>query len=159
MSSSNFPVRRTSARARARLHGESLPSGSVHAAQYLTGTPETVLWGEVLLRAIDDFKIYTAHRSDPEANPVSQKTLRSILADGCDPEYWFFGNNTGFDAVCMVLDIEPDVIRRHAGSDRVAQTAGRLQEPQVEAVTLSATTTDDAPRPIRLRGAGGSVRS
>ena len=92
---------------------ESHPVGQIHASQYLTGTPETVLWGEVLLRAIDDFKIYTAHRTDPEANPVSAKSLRSILADGCDPEYWFFGNNTGFDAVCMVLNIEPDVIRRH----------------------------------------------
>lgn len=96
-----------------RGHAETLPSTQIHAAQYLTGTPETVLWGEVLLRAIDDFKIYTAHRKDPEENPVSTKTLRSILADGCDPEYWFFGNNTGFDAVCMVLNIEPDVIRRH----------------------------------------------
>lgn len=102
-----------SRRSRPRLEREVPPPGSVHAAQYLTGTPESVLWGEVLLRAIDDFKTYTAHRTDPEANPVSAKTLRSILADGCDPEYWFFGNNTGFDAVCMVLNIEPDVIRRH----------------------------------------------
>ena len=100
-------------RSRTRLDRDVAPPGSVHAAQYLTGTPESVLWGEVLLRAIDDFKIYTAHRNDPDANPVSAKTLRSILADGCDPEYWFFGDNTGFDAVCMVLNIEPDVIRRH----------------------------------------------
>jgi hypothetical protein len=100
-------------RARPRLERDVAPVGAVHAAQYLTGTPESVLWGEVLLRAIDDFKIYTAHRKDPDANPVSTKTLRSILADGCDPEYWFFGDNTGFDAVCMVLNIEPDVIRRH----------------------------------------------
>jgi len=100
-------------RSRPRLERDVAPAGTVHAAQYLTGTPESVLWGEVLLRAIDDFKIYTAHRRDPEANPVSTKTLRSILADGCDPEYWFFGDNTGFDAVCMVLNIEPDVIRRH----------------------------------------------
>jgi hypothetical protein len=100
-------------RSRPRLERETINTGSIHAAQYLTGTPESVLWGEVLLRAIDDFKVYTAHRSDPEANPVSAKTLRSILADGCDPEYWFFGDNTGFDAVCMVLNVEPDVIRRH----------------------------------------------
>ncbi|NKB88648.1 MAG: hypothetical protein GKS06_10550 [Acidobacteria bacterium] len=100
-------------RSRPRLEREAAAPGTVHAAQYLTGTPESVLWGEVLLRAIDDFKVYTAHRSDPEANPVSAKTLRSILADGCDPEYWFFGDNTGFDAVCMVLNVEPDVIRRH----------------------------------------------
>ena len=95
--------------------------GQTHAAQYLTGTPEMVLWGEVLLRAIDDFKTYSAHRKDPEQNPVSTKMLRSILADGCDPEYWFFANNTGFDAVCMVLNIEPDVIRRHlrAGMDEI----------------------------------------
>jgi len=100
-------------RFRPRLDREVAPTGSIHAAQYLTGTSESVLWGEVLLRAIDDFKKYTSHRQDPEANPVSAKTLRSILADGCDPEYWFFGVNTGFDAVCMVLNIEPDVIRRH----------------------------------------------
>ncbi len=106
----------TARRSRPRLDREVPPAGSVHAAQYLTGTPESVLWGEVLLRAIDDFKIYTANRKDPEQNPVSGKTLRSILADGCDPEYWFFGNNTGFDAVCMVLNIEPDVIRRHLRS-------------------------------------------
>lgn len=106
----------TARRSRPRLDREVPPAESVHAAQYLTGTPESVLWGEVLLRAIDDFKIYTANRKDPEQNPVSAKTLRSILADGCDPEYWFFGNNTGFDAVCMVLNIEPDVIRRHLRS-------------------------------------------
>jgi len=100
-------------RSNTRLERETVAPGSIHAAQYLTGTPESVLWGEVLLRAIDDFKVYTAHRSDPTANPVSAKTLRSILADGCDPEYWFFGTNTGFDAVCMVLNVEPDVIRRH----------------------------------------------
>lgn len=100
-------------RSRRRLDHDVAPAGSIHAGQYLTGTPESVLWGEVLLRAIDDFKIYTAHRTDPQANPVSTKSLRSILADGCDPEYWFFGNNTGFDAVCMALNIEPDVIRRH----------------------------------------------
>jgi hypothetical protein len=100
-------------RSSTRLEREPAAPGPIHAAQYLTGTPESVLWGEVLLRAIDDFKVYTANRSDPEANPVSAKTLRSILADGCDPEYWFFGTNTGFDAVCMVLNVEPDVIRRH----------------------------------------------
>lgn len=106
---SQAQVRRT----RPRLEREGAAPGPIHAAQYLTGTPESVLWGEVLLRAIDYFKVYTSHRSDPEANPVSAKTLRSILADGCDPEYWFFGDNTGFDAVCMVLNVEPDVIRRH----------------------------------------------
>lgn len=100
-------------RSRRRLDRDVAPASAVHAGQYLTGTPESVLWGEVLLRAIDDFKIYTAHRKDPGTNPVSPKTMRSILADGCDPEYWFFGDNTGFDAVCMVLNIEPDVIRRH----------------------------------------------
>lgn len=100
-------------RSRRRLDRDVAPAGSIHAGQYLNGTPESVLWGEVLLRAIDDFKVYTANRVDSDANPVSPKTLRSILADGCDPEYWFFGDNTGFDAVCMVLNIEPDVIRRH----------------------------------------------
>jgi hypothetical protein len=109
MSNSQLNVRRS----HPRLDREVAPTGSIHATQYLTGTPESVLWGEVLLRAIDDFKTYTSHRQDPEANPVSAKTLRSILADGCDPEYWFFGVNTGLDAVCMVLNIEPDVIRRH----------------------------------------------
>ncbi len=76
------------------------------------GTPEAELWGEVLLRAIEDLKIYMAYRKDPEANPLSAKMLRSIVADGCDPEYWIFGKETGFSAVCMVLNVEPDCIRR-----------------------------------------------
>jgi len=78
-----------------------------------TTSPEQILWGEVLLRAIDDFKIYTANRKDPEDNPVTEKTMCSIIADGCDPEYWFFAENTGFDAICLQLSIEPDVVRRH----------------------------------------------
>ena len=41
-----------------------------------------------LLRAIDDFKLYTFSPTHPEANPAPAKSLRSILADGCDPEYW-----------------------------------------------------------------------
>lgn len=77
---------------------------------------EYALWAEVLLRAVDDFKTYTAHRADPDGNPVSKKSLRSILADGCDPEYWFFGDKTGFDAVCMALNVEPDVIRGYLRS-------------------------------------------
>lgn len=93
--------------------GGRTAAAPVQTSSHLSGTPEMVLWGEVLLRAIDDFKIYTAHRKDPDENPVSTKTLRSILADGCDPEYWFFADNTGFDAVCLSLNIEPDVIRRH----------------------------------------------
>ena len=109
MINSQLSVRRSSR----RLDRDTAPAGTIHAGQYLTGTPESVLWGEVLLRAIDDFKIYTSNRQDPKANTTSPKTLRAILADGCDPEYWFFGENTGFDAVCMVLNIEPDVIRRH----------------------------------------------
>ncbi len=76
------------------------------------GTPEAELWGEVLLRAIEDLKIYMAYRKDPEANPLSAKMVRSIVADGCDPEYWIFGKETGFSAVCMVLNVEPDCIRR-----------------------------------------------
>ena len=76
------------------------------------GSPEAELWGEVLLRAIEDFKTYMAYRKDPEINPLSAKMVRSIVADGCDPEYWIFANNTGFDAVCMVLNLEPDCIRR-----------------------------------------------
>lgn len=69
------------------------------------------LWSEVLRRAVNDFKVSVAHRSDPDAYPASRKALRSILCDGCDPEYWFFSDRTGFDAVCMVLDVEADVIR------------------------------------------------
>lgn len=76
------------------------------------GTPETELWGEVLLRAIEDFKTYMAYRHDPVENPLSAKMVRSIVADGCDPEYWIFGQQTGFSAVCMVLNVEPDCIRR-----------------------------------------------
>ena len=76
------------------------------------GSPEAELWGEVLLRAIEDFKTYMAYKKDPETNPLSAKMVRSIVADGCDPEYWIFAKNTGFDAVCMVLNIEPDCIRR-----------------------------------------------
>lgn len=76
------------------------------------GTPETELWGEVLLRAIEDFKTYMAYRHDPVENPLSAKMVRSIVADGCDPEYWIFGRRTGFSAVCMVLNVEPDCIRR-----------------------------------------------
>ncbi len=76
------------------------------------GSPETELWGEVLLRAIDDFKTYMAYKKDPEVHPLSAKMVRSIVADGCDPEYWIFAKSTGFDAVCMVLNIEPDCIRR-----------------------------------------------
>lgn len=76
------------------------------------GVRETELWGEVLLRAIEDFKTYMAYRKDPKRYPLSAKMVRSIVADGCDPEYWIFGNNTGFDAVCMVLNLEPDCIRR-----------------------------------------------
>ena len=53
-----------------------------------------------------------AYRKDPEANPLSAKMVRSIVADGCDPEYWIFGKETGFSAVCMVLNVEPDCIRR-----------------------------------------------
>jgi hypothetical protein len=53
-----------------------------------------------------------AYRKDPEANPLSAKMVRSIVADGCDPEYWIFGKETGFPAVCMVLNVEPDCIRR-----------------------------------------------
>ena len=76
------------------------------------GTPEAELWGEVLLRAIEDLKTYMAYRKDPEANPLSAQMVRSIVADGCDPEYWIFGKETGFSAVCMVLNVEPDCIRR-----------------------------------------------
>ncbi len=50
MASQNHPIAR---RTRPRLERETAPTGSIHAAQYLTGTPESVLWGEVLLRAID----------------------------------------------------------------------------------------------------------
>ena len=73
---------------------------------------EAALWGEVLLRAIEDFKTYMAYKKDPEVHPLSAKMVRSIVADGCDPEYWIFASSTGFDAVCMVLNIEPDCIRR-----------------------------------------------
>ncbi len=76
------------------------------------GSPEADLWGEVLLRAIEDFKTYMAYRKDPEENPLSAKMVRSIVADGCDPEYWIFAKDTGFGAVCMVLNVEPDCIRR-----------------------------------------------
>jgi len=76
------------------------------------GSPEAELWGEVLLRAIEDFKTYMAYRKDPKANPLSAKMVRSIVADGCDPEYWIFGKQTGFSAVCMVLNVEADCIRR-----------------------------------------------
>ena len=76
------------------------------------GSPETELWGEVLLRAIEDLKTYMAYRKDPEENPLSAKMVRSIVADGCDPEYWIFAKETGFSAVCMVLNVEPDCIRR-----------------------------------------------
>jgi hypothetical protein len=76
------------------------------------GSPEAELWGEVLLRAIEDFKTYMAYRKDPEAHPLSAKMVRSIVADGCDPEYWIFAKQTGFSAVCMVLNVEPDCIRR-----------------------------------------------
>ena len=76
------------------------------------GSREAELWGEVLLRAIEDLKTYMAYKKDPEANPLSAKMVRSIVADGCDPEYWIFSTDTGFDAVCMVLNIEPDCIRR-----------------------------------------------
>lgn len=77
-----------------------------------TESREADLWGEVLLRAIDDFKTYMAYKKDPEKYSLSAKMLRSIVADGCDPEYWIFDDHTGFDAVCMVLDLEPDCIRR-----------------------------------------------
>ncbi len=76
------------------------------------GSPEAELWGEVLLRAIEDFKTYMAYRKDPVENPLSAKMVRSIVADGCDPEYWIFAKDTGFSAVCMVLNVEPDCIRR-----------------------------------------------
>lgn len=76
------------------------------------GSREAELWGEVLLRAIEDFKTYMAYKKDPVVHPLSAKMVRSIVADGCDPEYWIFANSTGFDAVCMVLNIEPDCIRR-----------------------------------------------
>ncbi len=75
------------------------------------GSPEAERWGEVLLRAIEDLKTYMAYRKDPVANPLSAKMVRSIVADGCDPEYWIFGKETGFSAVCMVLNVEPDCIR------------------------------------------------
>ena len=73
---------------------------------------EAALWGEVLLRAIEDFKTYMAYKKDPTVHPLSAKMVRSIVADGCDPEYWIFADSTGFDAVCMVLNVEPDCIRR-----------------------------------------------
>jgi hypothetical protein len=76
------------------------------------GSPEADLWGEVLLRAIEDFKTYMAYRKDPVEHPLSAKMVRSIVADGCDPEYWIFAKDTGFGAVCMVLNVEPDCIRR-----------------------------------------------
>ena len=76
------------------------------------GSPEAELWGEVLLRAIEDFKTLMAYRKDPQENPLSAKMVRSIVADGCDPEYWIFARQTGFSAVCMVLNVEPDCIRR-----------------------------------------------
>jgi hypothetical protein len=85
---------------------------STHQFVPSLGSPEADLWGEVLLRAIEDFKTYMAYRKDPKANPLSAKMVRSIVADGCDPEYWIFAQQTGFDAVCMVLNVEPDCIRR-----------------------------------------------
>jgi hypothetical protein len=77
-----------------------------------SNNPEAELWAEVLKRAVEDFKTYMAYRKNPELNPLSAKMVRSIVADGCDPEYWIFARNTGFDAVCMVLSIEPDCVRR-----------------------------------------------
>lgn len=100
--------------------GNARPLGSAGISEvpeagtqpFQPGSQEALLWGEVLMRAIEDFKAYMAYRKDPKKNSISAKTLRSILADGCDPEYWFFAKHTGFDAVCMVLDLEPDCIRR-----------------------------------------------
>lgn len=99
----------TPAATRQRAH----QTDAAPAFQPPPGTREVELWGEVLLRAIEDFRTYMGHKNDPENNPLSAKMLRSIVADGCDPEYWIFGNNTGFDAVCMVLNLEPDCIRRY----------------------------------------------
>ena len=91
-------------------HRSASSSAPVPAPQTTPpGAREVELWGEVLLRAIEDFKTYMAY---PTRYPLSAKMVRSIVADGCDPEYWIFGNNTGFDAVCMVLNLEPDCIRR-----------------------------------------------
>ena len=87
-------------------------SGSQAQFDSPIGSPEAELWGEVLLRAIEDFKTYMGYRKDPQENPLSAKMVRSIVADGCDPEYWIFAKSTGFSAVCMVLNVEPDCIRR-----------------------------------------------
>jgi hypothetical protein len=87
-------------------------AGRQHQFVPSLGSPEAELWGEVLLRAIEDFKTYMAYRKDPKEYPLSAKMVRSIVADGCDPEYWIFGKQTGFSAVCMVLNVEPDCIRR-----------------------------------------------
>jgi len=87
-------------------------AGSQHQFVPSLGSPEAELWGEVLLRAIEDFKTYMGYRKDPQEFPLSAKMVRSIVADGCDPEYWIFAKETGFSAVCMVLNVEPDCIRR-----------------------------------------------
>jgi hypothetical protein len=87
-------------------------AGSQHQFVPSLGSPEAELWGEVLLRAIEDFKTYMGYRKDPQEYPLSAKMVRSIVADGCDPEYWIFAKETGFSAVCMVLNVEPDCIRR-----------------------------------------------
>jgi len=95
------------------LNPESeIDSNRQHQFVPALGSPEAELWGEVLLRAIEDFKTYMAYRRDPQVNPLSAKMVRSIVADGCDPEYWIFAKETGFSAVCMVLNVEPDCIRR-----------------------------------------------
>jgi len=69
----------------------------------LGGTPEQILWGEVILNAIDDFKI----------SVVLKKNSEGISRDRCNPENWIFGKNTGFDIICEYLNIKPDIIRRH----------------------------------------------
>lgn len=93
-------------------HWAAAAESTAEGPSVSTESREAELWGEVLLRAIDDFKTYMAYKKDPEKYSLSAKMLRSIVADGCDPEYWIFGDHTGFDAVCMVLDLEPDCIRR-----------------------------------------------
>lgn len=104
----------TSAQTKARHLNALAEADADRQSQFVPalGSPEAELWGEVLLRAIEDFKTYMAYRKDPVENPLSAKMVRSIVADGCDPEYWIFAKDTGFSAVCMVLNVEPDCIRR-----------------------------------------------
>lgn len=90
------------------------------------------LWGRVILRAIYDWVMY---RNSPE---LKQRKLAESA------ETWLFKPNelfNGFDHVCEMLDIDPEIVRRRA------RTFTREEVLKAEHVERSGRREGELPSP------------